>query len=297
MVMFDERKGDQSDDSSDDEQKSGSDDSSSDDSSSDERKVGKARKSVKLHLNEKSTKKTRPISSKDETPRTKQPTDLSKKRLIDHVDDTTTIDNTPRIEPERANTFDNSDFEFASAPAAHSTQNRNESQNESQNGAGSQNNSQLSRYQNRLHKWLTKNKDGVAIDFKYTDEEGFIEEPKRKGQKLKLKFNPDPNTDAIITTSKDADSKGSKARNLTKTEFRKRLENYPESFELRLLGVSTVAKLQTRYPMPAMTDHKAFKNLEHEKWFLQIVQTKLIDEDRVEGDHTEQILQPVTGNT
>ena len=98
--MFDERKGDQSDDSSDDEQKtvkSGSDDSSSDESSNDEssndgRKVGKARKSVKLHLKKanKSTKNTRPISSKDETPRTK-PTDLPKKRLIDQADiDTTT---------------------------------------------------------------------------------------------------------------------------------------------------------------------------------------------------------------
>ena len=63
------------------------------------------------------------------------------------------------------------------------------------------------------------------------------------------------------------------------------------------LGVSVMQKLHRTLSKDSITDDCCFKNLDQKRWFLQIVQKKIIEEDRVEGDETELILQPSTGNT
>ena len=240
--------------------------------------------------------KKKALSSSDHTPQI-QPPNLSPRQL--NYSSITTMVMVPEETPptvsatvSATDTFDRSGFDRP-IPNANST--RNGSQNESQNGAGSQNNSQESPYQKAIIKYLMENKEAVAIDFIYNGE-NIVEKPVNN-KPLKLKFVRDTDTNQIIEKSKEADRQGTYAKVLTKYEFRNRLEKYPDSFEMTYLGVSVMQKLHRTLSKDSITDDCCFKNLDQKRWFLQIVQKKIIEEDRVEGDETELILQPSTGNT
>lgn len=237
--------------------------------------------------------------SKDNTPQL-HPSKITRKRIMENV----TMNNTSVTAgagTSYTNTFDNSAFE-KTIPAAQSTQNRSQS-DQHENGQIS-NNSQISnrsKYQNCLHQYLAENTE-IAIDFMYNQEENrIIELPNgnMKYQKpLKLKFNQSLNSQEIIEKSKRADKNGNPCKNLDKFAFRERLNNNPKSFELTFLSMPAMQKIQKHWPKNDGEDiWKYMESLDQERWFFQIVQTKLIEGDKVEGDETTQMLQPITGNT